>query len=67
MAIFLIFAQDTVGDPPVITYTSAATIGAAETALQNALAKGIGVNNGLKGTIQYAIVAAGATGTVTPT
>jgi hypothetical protein len=67
VTIFLVFAQDTVGDPPVITYLNAPDIATAQTQLQNALAKGVGINLGLKGTIQYAIVAAGASGSVTPT
>jgi hypothetical protein len=68
MAIFLVFAQDTIGDPPVITYVNAVDLPTATTMVTNALASGIGVAHGLgKGTIQYAIVAAGAAGTVTPT
>lgn len=67
MAIFLVFAQDTIGDPPIITYINAPDLATAQTQLTAALASGIGVNKGLKGTVQYAIVAAGAAGSVTPT
>lgn len=67
MTIFLILAKDTIGDPVVIDYVNAASLTAAETMVQTALAKGIGINQGLKGTVQYAIVAAGAAGVVTPT
>lgn len=67
MPIFIVLAQDTIGDPPVITYVSAADLATAQTMVTNGLARGIGVNSGIKGTVQYAIVAAGAAGTVTPT
>lgn len=67
MAIFLIFAQDTVNDPPVISYINAPDLATAQTQLQNALAKGLGINQGLKGTVQYAIVQADAAGQVVPT
>lgn len=66
MAIFLVFAQDTIGDPPIVTYVNAADLATAQTLVTASLAKGIGVNLGLKGTVQYAIVAAGAAGSVTP-
>jgi hypothetical protein len=65
--IFLVFAQDTIGDPPVITYVNAADLPTAQTLVAATLAHGIGVANGLKGTVQYAIVAAGVAGVVTPT
>jgi hypothetical protein len=66
MPIFLVFAQDTVGDPPIVSYVNAVDLATAQTQVTNALANGIGINRGLKGTVQYAIVAAGAAGTVVP-
>lgn len=67
MPIFLILAKDTVNNPVVIDYINAPDIATAQTQVTNALANGLGINKGLKGTIQVALVAAGAAFTVTPT
>lgn len=66
MPTYVIFAQ-TDDNPVYIDHINAASVAAAQTAITNALAKGIGVNGlGKAGPVAVAIVLADAAFVVTP-
>lgn len=66
MAVFIVFGQ-TADNALYIDHVTAADVATAQTIVTNALAKGLGINNGAKSQVSYAIIQAAAAGTINPT